>query len=206
LLIFGYLILIGVLFLPCQKIFYSSTINEELEIRREKIEGNQIVSFFPIIITKKIGVSKYKNFENSLRAKISAELENYKNFLNKNLADEIEADISEAKKNIERLEKEGYDRDSSFEFFFVSKKIEEYREALSSDSARNEYFERKITINAAKIREDIEKEIKDKVRDKPYYHVIKTELFISIISIILIIGGFTYILFCVVLRKEERKR
>ena len=203
-LIFGYLLIMGILFIPCKRIYYSFGVNEELKIERKRLEGKQGVFFLPFIIKRVVGLERHKNWVGSLRVKILSEQEKFRDYLLKNLKNEIEKENKELEEEIKQLKKSNTYKIKPVELAAKEIVLEMNKEALLDKDAMNTYIGRRIRRNASKIREKNQEELNEKFKNKQHFYKIHSEHMISVISIIFLIEGFAYILFCVVLKREKR--
>ena len=182
-LIFGYSLAIAILFLPCQKAFYD-------HMGDIKNPGNAF-AFIPFYISKSIEYKKSKKWQSYWQPDIFRLVNAMKNWdLDYDYTETIDkfnnmvssTDMDEEQKNI--INKKFLDALKSGELV----EYEEDREEL------------KTWLNRLKQEEFI-----SKFGENTYYYRFNFEFFITEIIGIFLIGGFAYILFCVVLRKSGKK-
>jgi hypothetical protein len=182
-LIFGYLLAIAILFLPCQKAFYD-------HMGDIKNPGNAF-AFIPFYISKSIEYKKSKKWQSYWQPDIFRLFNAMKNwdseFEHRETIDKFFNMISSTdmdEEQIKIMNKKFLDLIKSGELF-------EYEE---------DWKEFKTSLNRLKQEEFI-----SKFGENIYYYRFNFEFFITEIIGIFLIGGFAYILFCVVLRKSEKR-
>lgn len=190
-LIFGYVIIVSLILIPAKKTQYRLDINNgELYTR---IRGGKVtLAFSPLLITSRAKFNKLTAWSNSRQAilyqkqqkKLSAEM----------LADKIWSEIKESV----QLTREMID---SLPSGFAIDPPEKYSSSKRYLEAKNKvrYFEEEIEEDKQKWLE----EFRGEFGENPYCFQLALNTFLLIVSTILIMAGFAYILFCVVLRKEK---
>lgn len=139
------------------------------------------ITFIPFYISKGIKYKKYKKWISSWPSP------------------ETKKDIDIAKKAFTKLLRE---TEKELELLKKSDRSPERSAAEIKLEDQIKYIKSKsndVEINIKRA------ELTDFFGKRPYYHKLRFEFFITEIAIIIITAGFAYILFCVVLRKSEKK-
>lgn len=195
LLIFGYLLIIPLLFLPCQKTVFNYS-GERINVRKDVI-------FLPFFINKIVKFEKYKDWEKIEVPIILKHLE----------------EIRIKEKEI-RTREDVLGNWAAYGEFLLDPEIKldseelEYLKGMRIWLGEN-YDTKKFRNDIKHLKSEIyelkeidlekKKEFNNKFGEKPYHYKLIVEIFSTELVIILLAGGFTYILFCVALKKREKK-
>lgn len=147
----------------------------------KKYVGNNSVAFFPFFFKELIKYEKFITWKQAIDLKHKEKKHDFINNL------------------IRKLEKEHEKREPSFSEYV---KLRVLKKEVESGKADNVKEVKKLIENLNKSREA---EFKSKFGNYPYYYKLRVELYIILISIIILAGGFAYILFCGGLRKIRGK-
>jgi hypothetical protein len=223
LFIFGYLLIIAVFFVPCenQSYFYVYNNREPLDwlavdhAKLSDIKGDVVWDdfkdrfvFLPVYIYRQIKYRQYVKWHTVLK-------DNYDNQISRHKQTLINEFEKEDERNpIKMPEKKGEkNRKESFEEY-VNRKYLEEKDSLMVE-LRNDDFElslgygriREVILRLVEFAQELNKKTKSEFIERfgadPTVSVMKEIYVVEIVSILLV-AGFAYILFCVVLRKPKK--
>lgn len=187
LLIFGFLLIANILFVPCNKTNYGFSYTKETNIKKIRWESLEYIKvFFPFVISRAAKYKDYIKWESSVfllftkKIKVKMELEKEYNEIRKTKRtfslDEIRVLDDEM---LNRLIQES----GLSQLAKLNMKIYEIHKEM------NEIYEKK------------NKEFHDKFGYQTYYHQFRVKFFFIELALLILIGSLSYIFFCVVLRK-----
>lgn len=190
LLIFGFLLIVNLLFIPCNEIYYSLSLTADKNIKKNRWErANYVKVFFPVIFNRATEYKKYVEWESEA-------------FL-----------IFDKKAEVRKeLEKEFNKTDETFiEYLYRKDMDEKTYQKLKNEKGLSQNT--KLSMKLYEINEEITKtyrkkqnESSEKFKYPTIYHQFSTKFFLGELVLLILVGSLAYIFFCVALRKMKKMR
>ena len=187
-LICAYLLLMAIVFLPCKNVYYhyvsgmdisSIEFYKSTDYERMRKPGKKIFVFFPFVFNPCAKYHKYKQWES----------DNFLALYSANMDKTSAMDMH-------NIYMDSYDRIPD------NLSVEDHERRLE-EIGRNLDEELEKKDAAAEIEGTRAGEFHQNFGDKPFYHTIMVERLITEIALIIFIGGFAFIVLCIVLKNKR---